>query len=231
MQNFTGTDNNWEKVPVLHCPLFKMDRGGKLLSKNFFKHNIPVINGAIAARITGKTLWQEDRMRSLDEINQDLPVQLSLASYMRLSAATVFWDKKKLKHSDGTPSKTLVEFLNTIKRGSKKFRSVLSGGNTSTRESIQKKCITSFVQAAGMVPVPIPVPIPEHILTGLKASNFLSLWNIHILGNRIRDFLYKFYSNRLGIGARVAHFNEIVNEGCTFCLISKTERDFFAFIR
>jgi hypothetical protein len=76
---FTGTGNNWERLPVLFNPLIKMDRGGKLLCNKFFLHNRPVIGADIAATITGSILWDGERVKSLDDINLLLPVQLSLA--------------------------------------------------------------------------------------------------------------------------------------------------------
>jgi hypothetical protein len=215
---FTGTGNNWERLPVLFNPLIKMDRGGKLLCNKFFLHNRPVIGADIAATITGSILWDGERVKSLDDINLLLPVQLSLASYMRLSAVSVFWDKNKLKHVTGVPGLTLSEFLVRTKKGSKKFRNVLGTDAIKTGEKIRAKSTNSFLQAAELIPVPIPVQVPDPVTKALFDSNFLALWNGSFLKNRLRDFLFKFYTNRLGIAARVAHFNAGISECCTFCV-------------
>jgi hypothetical protein len=40
---------------------------------------------------------------------------------------------------------------------------------------------------------------------------------MHCLPNKIREFVYKFNNNILGLNTRVSHFNRNVNRGCTFC--------------
>jgi hypothetical protein len=45
----------------------------------------------------------------------------------------------------------------------------------------------------------------------------LSVWNNFYFSNDFREFLFKQRNNTLGVGARVAHFDENVDEWCTFC--------------
>jgi hypothetical protein len=59
----------------------------------------------------------------------------------------------------------------------------------------------------------INVPVPaESELEILYAQ-----WGLSCYSVRLRDFLYKFRNNLLGLNTRVAHFNNNVNRGCTFC--------------
>jgi hypothetical protein len=198
-----------------------------MITTNFFRHNVPPISENDALLITGEVIWHNGRLKSLDEINTNLPVQLSLASYMRLAATTVLWDKKNLVSMPNSIGVSLGNFLSRFKKGSKNFRKVLNGTKCRDCEKIQNNCIASFVRASIPVPVPVPVPVPAQLpvpeltIALIKESKFLALWNTHFLNNRMRDFLYKFTSNRLGIAARVAHFNANVNEGCTFCTLDR----------
>jgi hypothetical protein len=59
----------------------------------------------------------------------------------------------------------------------------------------------------------ITVPVPEE--KELEALNMQ--WNIQFLPVKVRDFVFKFRNNILGLNTRVSHFNNEVGRGCTFC--------------
>ena len=48
-------------------------------------------------------------------------------------------------------------------------------------------------------------------------SHIIGGWNFHALPNKIREFIFKFVNNTLGLNTRLAHF--VVDRGwlCTFC--------------
>ena len=48
-------------------------------------------------------------------------------------------------------------------------------------------------------------------------KNVLSVWNLFCFSNDFREFLFKQRNNTLDVGARVAHFDDTVDERCTFC--------------
>ena len=47
-------------------------------------------------------------------------------------------------------------------------------------------------------------------------GNCLSLWNLSYLPNKFREFIFKFYNNKLGINTRTSHFGGD-SRSCTFC--------------
>jgi hypothetical protein len=49
-----------------------------------------------------------------------------------------------------------------------------------------------------------------------------SYWNTSGLANKMREFIFKFSNNLLGLNTRIAHFNQHVNEACTFCILRKS---------
>jgi hypothetical protein len=44
-----------------------------------------------------------------------------------------------------------------------------------------------------------------------------SEWAVPVYPMRLRDFIYKFRNNLLGLNTRVSHFNRNIQRGCTFC--------------
>jgi len=50
----------------------------------------------------------------------------------------------------------------------------------------------------------------------------LSTWNTFCYPNRLKTFLFKYYSNILGTGNRVIHFNREADPSCVFCTKSFT---------
>jgi hypothetical protein len=162
-EKFATRDNNWEKIPVLFNPLLPLNREKKLIGTGFFLHNLPPIEKQIAKRLKTGDIWHNGRLKSLEEINQVLPVQFSLASYLRLSGSAVFWNKRHLQKKFGKLSLNVAEFLNRFRKGSKSFRHVLNNGGLS--DKIQEKCYSSFCRAAELVPVPFSVPLTENDLS------------------------------------------------------------------
>jgi hypothetical protein len=173
-ERFATRDNNWEKIPVLFNPLLPLNREKKLIGTGFFMHNLPPIRKQLAKRLKTEDIWQNGRLKSLDEINQALPVQFSLASYLRLSGSSRFWDKRALQKKMGKQSLSIPEFLSRFRKGSKSFRTVLNTGDVS--DKIQAKCFTSFCRAAELVPVPFAIPFTNVDLSFLKQGECLALW-------------------------------------------------------
>ena len=58
-------------------------------------------------------------------------------------------------------------------------------------------------------------PVPD--ASDIEAVN--SLWCLNSLPNKFREFLFKFYNNRLGLNVRTSHFGGETRY-CTFCQIA-----------
>ena len=48
-------------------------------------------------------------------------------------------------------------------------------------------------------------------------EKILSIWGSQFLPNKMREFIFKFLGNTLGIIVRIAHFVENIDRNCTFC--------------
>jgi hypothetical protein len=49
-------------------------------------------------------------------------------------------------------------------------------------------------------------------------------WAVPVYPMRMRDFIFKFRSNLLGLNTRVSHFNQNISRGCTFCTAARRDR-------
>jgi zinc-binding in reverse transcriptase len=154
--------------------------------------------------------WGGGGLKSLDSINTNLPVQLSLATYLRLSQSTTYWDRKTLNKEGGIGlSRTLHSFLASFKKGSKPFRNIFYLLSEPLAEKVRDRILRNYEKVTGS----------NQELEENCVSKFLSWWNNNFLKNRVREFLYKFTHNLLSVNSRLAHYGTNVNESCTFCVM------------
>jgi hypothetical protein len=105
-------------------------------------------------------------------------------------------------------SKSTHNFLRSFKKGSKKFRTVLTHNPNRNRDRPNLRTVNTFC-----VLTDTQVPDPEHL------GKILGLWNRSFLQNEVREFLFKERNNCLARNNRTAHFLANVNDKCSFCKI------------
>jgi zinc-binding in reverse transcriptase len=219
---FLKNNYNWKKSSVLYNPLLKNDRGQCLITEQFLLHNRPPMTGNDIYRLKVGDIWQNNRLLSLDEINELLPEQLSLVSYMRLGQYSRCWDKKTLnKPGTGTLCKSINEFITEFKKGSKPFRTVLNSIVAPKMEKHAETAYRRYIECCGLAG-------PDGTD---KKGHVLSWWRRHFMPNRMRDFLYKMVSNTLNVNARLANYAAHADASCTFCKMNgflPVERETFA---
>lgn len=101
----------------------------------------------------------------------------------------------------------MEQFIRQFKKGSKKFRKVLTHSKlVNVPHNIQK-----FAE------------LTETII-GLEMSMKLNeAWNCSFLKNEIRTFIFKFHNNTLGYNYRVSKFVANIEPYCTFCTIQRRQ--------
>jgi plasmid maintenance system antidote protein VapI len=102
--------------------------------------------------------------------------------------------------NDTKNSQDVIKFLQGFKKGSKQIRKIFLG-NTTLTESVA----ISFSEVVGL-------PVNDYKNFGTQ----IKLWDMSCLTNNFREFLFKFFHNRLGLNTRVSHFTE-KTRWCTFC--------------
>jgi hypothetical protein len=150
-------------------------------------------------------LTEDAQVQSLAYINDVLGLNISLTVYFKLRTIL----SKMLRENESTEKPISVEkCLNSFKKGSKKIRLVLTKADNKNQSQLcQIK--RQFFEVAG-------TNMPENCY-----DKIWSLWACSSLPNDFRDFLYKYFFNKLGINARTFHFGGNTKE-CTFCsLVTK----------
>jgi hypothetical protein len=83
-----------------------------------------------------------------------------------------------------------------------------------TRTAKQKNLKTNKIKTFfRLISLDIP-PDPDLLIINAE-------WNRSYYPPKIRDFIFKFNSNILGLNTRVSHFNANVDRACTFCKIAQ----------
>jgi hypothetical protein len=135
------------------------------------------------------------------------------ASYFNLVTAANFAITKYANKigSNGT-AQDLEWFISQIKRGSKKFRTILDKKNPHI-DVADLRVANTFFQL-------LDSEKPERRFIGYR----LGCWNWCFLSNRIRMFCFQFYNNSLGIKTRIAaryrNGGAVLDNSCTFCIKS-----------
>jgi hypothetical protein len=141
-------------------------------------------------------------------INSSLGLNLPLTTYFRLAQTlTALRDRNMLKAG---PGDDIVKFLCRFKKGSKPCRKILRALPPSQEYANLHPILVSVSNSFGRLCLPSLVP------EKFKAS--LVYWNCCSLPNDFREFIFKFFHNRLPVNTRLSNFSE-VSRWCTFCNI------------
>jgi hypothetical protein len=127
--------------------------------------------------------------------------------WMRLRSALAY---TKIKLHEQNPSiavpMSVHNFLDSFKRGSKKFRNILNAQSINSMEVASLVTVTSFSNITET-----PIPSNESLML------ILGTWNISFLPNNLREFIFICRNNQIRVGARAAHFQQRTDGRCTFC--------------
>jgi hypothetical protein len=131
---------------------------------------------------------------------------MPLSLWMRLQSALLYSKKINRYERDlDSDGKYLADFLNKIRRGSKKFRQVIDKSRYLGDSPSKLSIVATFAKLTDT-----PPPSPECL------KNILSSWNNSHLENHFRDFLYKFRQNILRTKDRLSHL-VTTETNCHFC--------------
>jgi hypothetical protein len=99
--DFLKQGGNICKAPVLNNPALVRNRTGKLMDGEFFQHNVPPLSRNQASTIIHEDLFSNGRLKSLNDINMNLPFQISLGTYLRIGEAARLWENLVLGEGGG----------------------------------------------------------------------------------------------------------------------------------
>jgi hypothetical protein len=204
---FSMVDNNYLKVPIYCNDSFGYDRGnGTKLDEIFFGVTGPGEHRDRLLSISWSDLTEEGLLRSKPDVEGILHLILSPEKYNALKGA--YRSAVRRYHVADGKSRTLLEHINSFRKGSKHFRKVICQTSFREKLSSSRQCKT-FLRL-------IDCELPDT----LRLSNLYTGWNFGFYPANVRVFLFKYYNNILGINSRVSHFNPLINGSCTFCGIN-----------
>ena len=209
--HFSSLKNNFEFSYIFNNPIFV--RGAKdngILDAKFFGGTTPdKPNIYKIVNLKYGDCWEGGEFLSLDRLNSDFSLNLTAVIYFRLRCALLYFKSKNKTNSDLDGS-GISDFFKSFKKGSKSCRKIIGRSSILKNKIVARdqSCVITFF---GLLDLDIP--------TDDNLSKFLDLWTLHYLNNKFREFIFKFYNNKLGLNQRTAHFLGTSNN-CTFCDIN-----------
>jgi exonuclease III len=147
------------------------------------------------------------------ELSNALDMNVPNQNYYALRTAildSISLQKHKTFETEGIPDQSLEDFLNNFKKGSKPFRKVFEQFRSKKISLSKKQTVKTFFRL-------IDIEIPEESIL----ASLYKLWGNNCYPNRLREFIFKFLHNQLGLNTRVSHFNNNIARACTFCAIKR----------
>jgi hypothetical protein len=197
----------------------------KLLDKNFFGRAFYEMHKEKICGLRLIDCYNNDIFKTQGEFaTMNFPVQTNTWLLLRGACKKAISLYKKQDPLLDSKRETLLTFIQKQKKGSKKIRKILSTETENQSRPGTLRIVESFARITENT-------VPAEIVL----NHTLSVWNLYCFTNDFREFLFKQRNNLLGVGARVAHFDDEVDERCTFCRIlyppTRTREDFIRLFR
>ncbi len=188
---FTPIDNNFMVTPFFCNDAFGYGRGfaNKLDDIFFDCHGNNALRTSLLT-LTWKDLVSNGVFFSREEILIRLNIALPLEKYNILKQVYQIALRKYFKV--GKVETSLSEFFRSFKKGSKKFRIIMSG-------TVSEQTVKSGTQVRTFLRT-----IEEDCPSFARLRSLYSNWNVSFLNSSIREFIFKYYNNILGTNSRVA---------------------------
>jgi hypothetical protein len=169
-----------------------------------------MVNVTQLSRLKTGDLLEDNGVIKPDQVLlQILNIPVDRLAILKQTLANSLRYVKKNNYQTRANTDSLNTFITRIKKGSKNFRKVFNNkANAKVKCSRNNKTKTFF----RLIELPIPME------TELYKLN--SEWSTCVYPVKLREFIFKFHPNVLGLNTCVSHFNRNVNRSCTFCTIN-----------
>jgi hypothetical protein len=215
-KSYFHRNENFMRSDIIGNPLLMLDRRSKRPCTIVFWQSINVTKETLMRLKICDFFDANTTFKNVRAINNLLNTDLSIANYNSLknifTGSYESVSKAKLVTANLDPDSVLI-FLRRFKKGSKPIRKVLEQFRYSKKTNLRSNKIKTFFKL-------VSLDIPDD--TGIKAIN--SEWMRSYYNPKIRDFVYKFHGNKLGLNTRVSHFNNTTDRGCSFCKLAMQNR-------
>ncbi len=208
----TKIGNNYLVCPIYCNEAFGIGRDLiEKLDDDFFGINgtTPVQTVHRIQTVTWSDLTMNNNIMTKVMVEASLGHEITPEIYLKLKTAYNIATKKYRK--EGEKAVSIDIFFRSFKKGSKKFRKVLSAvkGKYRKPRGCEIRPVKKFLE---LIDCQRPIDV--------RIKSLFFSWDKYFLLSRLKTFKFKYYNNVLGLNARVAHFNNTVSAECTFCNIA-----------
>jgi hypothetical protein len=198
--------NNCKITPFVDNPAFtRSNADNGLIDGNFFGRNFYENNKGVLRDLTIDQCCRDGNFLSIEGF-RDIGLNFTIVTWMRLSMAVGFNVRKYAKPESEMDGKTFLQFLNSVKKGSRKFLTVLRS------QAIQSNDIGDSVSVATFCRnVSLDKPMNKIL------ESVTGFWNTSFLPNELREFLFLERNNCLKVGNRAVHYVANASDKCSFC--------------
>jgi len=216
-EGFYNLNENFLQAKVVNNPMFLRENPGHraadggIVDSNFFGRHFFDLHKERLQKVKMSTLIVDGNMTPFRILLETTGIPFTQVMYFRLVTVVNYAVEKyanKTK-SNGTDM-SVREFVCRTKKGSKRFRKVLTlEDQTVPIENL--RVVQTFFRM-------LPAEVPD----GTFVGKLHSIWTWSFLSNRLRFFAFQFYNNSLGtktrIAARYRNGGNILDQRCTFCI-------------
>jgi exonuclease III len=204
---FYRTNNNFEESYLHGNPCLIKSAQDKTLfnTEHLMNNNTAFLQIKQLCQAPG-TLLPRDQLQVFMSTNVTLQVYTDLK--ISIKDSTALLSKSKVFTGTNQKNQSIESFITRFQKGSKPFRNTITNF-----EEFKLKCRSKTTSKTFFRLIDIAMP-SESVLETINVT-----WALHFIPNKIREFIFKFNNNLLGLNTRVSHFNANISRSCTFCAL------------
>jgi len=197
---FYAKAENFEYAPIFYNNLIKAN--GSVIKFAMLEREIEAEpERTLSLQISD---FYQGRLLTHEEVTRNTGIPLAPVNYMRIGSGILASVRARGRDRGPVhPGTGISQFLNRFKKGSRHFRKLFVAPIEARREKARVLVGKFYEKAEITTPNPLIEPIRE--------------WINPLLSNRQREFLFKFYNNRLPTNTRISHHVDNIDRACTFC--------------
>jgi hypothetical protein len=208
---FSKKNANFKDVPVFENKAFPLRPATiETLNKSFFGENFFHQNELKIRLLTIANCMVENRMKTLAEFHTD-NFPLTPALWFKLCGVVSFW--RRVFGVRGPDSTTLENFFEKTKKGSKKFRKIITDEKCASVVVARTTNANTFFQ------------LTETTCKDDFCGKWIGAWNVNSLPNDFKTFQFNCRNNTLPLNNRLSKFIKEISPLCTFCKIADPQTE------
>jgi hypothetical protein len=211
-ENYVKKDENFRSAYIVGTRTMTRNlETREFITNNFFGNDFFAAHAGNICRLKYNDFYSEGgALIPADVVIASTGVPLTVMMIQTLrGVCTVAKTKYRKKNLDEQVTVDIITFIQRCKRGSKRFRFIL------TRKTITEIPHNINKYARNM----------DIIVDGSQSDFLNNLWTVNFFNNSMKTFLFKLHNNTLGYNSAVAHFVRNHSPSCTFCDLAGHEEE------